>query len=95
MRSVVMRTNVLRTSVLQPLVLQPQLLQTRARHARLAGLICAAGIACLLSACAAKVQVEAPKEPITINLNIKIEHEIRVKVDKELEDVFSKDSGLF
>jgi hypothetical protein len=39
--------------------------------------------------------VEPPDEPITINLNVKIEHEIRVKVDKELEDVFSEDSGLF
>lgn len=53
------------------------------------------GSALLFSACAPRVEVEAPKEPITINLNVKIEHEIRVKVDKELEDVFSKDSGLF
>ncbi len=48
-----------------------------------------------LSGCAPTVKVEAPDKPITINLNIKIEHEIRVKVDKELEDVFSDDSGLF
>ncbi len=34
-----------------------------------------------LAACTPKIQVEAPKEPITINLNVKIEHEIRVKVD--------------
>jgi len=45
--------------------------------------------------CSPTVKVEAPDEPITINLNVKIEHEIRVKVDKELEDVFSDDSGLF
>lgn len=49
----------------------------------------------LLSACTYKVQVEAPDKPITINLNVKIEHEIRVKVDKELDTVFSKESGLF
>ena len=48
-----------------------------------------------LLACSPTVKVEAPNEPITINLNVKIEHEIRVKVDKELEDVFSEDSGLF
>jgi hypothetical protein len=48
-----------------------------------------------LISCSPTVKVEAPTEPITINLNVKIEHEIRVKVDKELEDVFSKDSGLF
>ena len=41
-----------------------------------------------LSACTHKVQVET-KEPITININVKIDHEIRVKVDKELDDIFS------
>ena len=47
------------------------------------------------SACTPTVKVEAPDKPITINLNVKIEHEIRVKVDKELEDLFDEDSGLF
>ena len=49
----------------------------------------------LLSACNPTVKVEAPDEPITINMNIKIEHEVRIKVDKELDDVFADDSGLF
>ena len=44
--------------------------------------------------CTPKVQIEAPKEPIVINMNVKIEHEIRVKVDKDLEDVF-EDENLF
>ena len=48
-----------------------------------------------MTGCTPSVKVEAPEKPITINLNVKIEHEIRVKVDKELDDVFSKDSGLF
>ena len=52
-------------------------------------------MAALLLNCSPTVKVEPPDEPITINLNVKIEHEIRVKVDKELEDVFSEDSGLF
>ena len=56
-------------------------------------LIVAAGA--LLLSCSPTVKMEPPDEPITINLNVKIEHEIRVKVDKELEDVFSEDSGLF
>lgn len=47
-----------------------------------------------LFACTHTVQVET-KEPITININVKIDHEIRVKVDKELDDVFSDDSNLF
>ena len=45
--------------------------------------------------CSPTIKVEAPDKPITINLNVKIEHEIRVKVDKELENVFSDDSELF
>ena len=48
-----------------------------------------------LTACTPKVQVEAPKEPITINLNVKIEHEIRVKVDEDLEDLFDEDEDIF
>ena len=52
------------------------------------------GIVLLASACTPQVEVVAPKEPITINLNVKIEHEIRVKVDKELDSVFSE-KGLF
>jgi hypothetical protein len=49
----------------------------------------------LLAACTPTVEVKPPSEPITINLNVKIEHEIRVKVDKELDDLFSEDSELF
>jgi len=49
----------------------------------------------LLQACTPTVQVAMPTEPITINLNVRIEHEIRVKVEQELDDIFSADSGLF
>lgn len=45
--------------------------------------------------CSPTVKVAAPEKPITINLNVKIQHEILVKVDRELDDVLSKDSGLF
>jgi hypothetical protein len=57
-------------------------------------LLAALGIASL-AACSPKIQVEAPKEPITINLNVKIEHEIRVKVDEDLEDLFDEDDDIF
>jgi hypothetical protein len=50
----------------------------------------------LLAACTPTVNVEAPEKPIVIDLNVKIEHEIRVKVDKDLDQsVFAKDSPLF
>lgn len=49
----------------------------------------------LLSACTPRIELAMPDEPITINLNVKIDHEIRVKVDKELDDLFDEESGLF
>jgi hypothetical protein len=48
----------------------------------------------LASGCTHTVKVKA-EEPITINLNIKIEHEIRIKVDKELDDLFKAEPGIF
>lgn len=48
----------------------------------------------LAGACTPTVKL-ATDEPITINLNVNIKHEILVKVDKALDDVFSEDSELF
>ena len=48
-----------------------------------------------VTGCSPTVQLAAPKEPIEINLNIKIEHEIRIQVDKELEGLFDEDSDIF
>ena len=57
------------------------------------------GILCFLyltiPGCTPRVEVAAPDKPITINLNVKIDHEIRVKVDKELDQVLTHNSGLF
>ncbi len=51
---------------------------------------------CLLtSACTPRVEVAVPDKPITINMNVKIEHEIRVKLDRELDQALSQESGLF
>ena len=48
-----------------------------------------------LLACTPTVQLAMPSEPININLNVKIEHEIYIKVDKQLDNLFSESSGLF
>jgi hypothetical protein len=48
-----------------------------------------------LVACTPKVEVSVPDKPITINLNVKIEHEIRVKVEKDLENLFEEADGIF
>lgn len=48
-----------------------------------------------LAGCTPTVQVVAPREPIEINLNVKIQHDIRIRVDKELEGLFEEDSDIF
>ena len=48
-----------------------------------------------LTGCNPTVKVEAPDKPIEINLNVKIEHEIRLQVDKEPEGLFAEDSEVF
>lgn len=54
-----------------------------------------AGTALLLGACTPTVKVEAPDRPIEINLNVRIEQEVRIRVDRELEDVFAANPDLF
>ncbi|KDE38914.1 Uncharacterized protein ynbE [Nitrincola lacisaponensis] len=49
----------------------------------------------LVAACTPTVQVAAPKDPITINLNVKIQHEILVKVDREIDTLLQENSDLF
>lgn len=56
-------------------------------------LLCLIGLL-VVSACTPTVRV-ATDEPITINLNVNIKHEILIKVDKELDDLFSKEGELF
>lgn len=48
-----------------------------------------------LFACTPRIELAVSEKPITINLNVKIDHEIRVKVDKELDNLFDEESGLF
>jgi YnbE-like lipoprotein len=49
----------------------------------------------MLVACTPRIELAPSDKPITINMNIKIDHEVKVKVEKDLEQVFAKDSNLF
>ena len=55
--------------------------------------VCAA--IALMAGCSPTVKVEAPDKPIEINMNIKIDQEVRVKVDKDLDSAFAQDPELF
>jgi hypothetical protein len=52
-------------------------------------------VALMLAACQPTVKVEAPDKPIVINLNVKIEQEVRVKVDREVEELLKTQPDLF
>ncbi|WP_419902893.1 YnbE family lipoprotein [Kiloniella sp.] len=48
-----------------------------------------------LQACAPTVKVEAPQEPITINLNIKLDAEVRVRLEDQAKDDINNNPTLF
>jgi hypothetical protein len=49
----------------------------------------------VLLACEPTVKVEAPKEPITINLNIKIDAEVRVKLEESAKEDIETNPDVF
>ncbi|MCH2547367.1 MAG: YnbE family lipoprotein [Alphaproteobacteria bacterium] len=68
---------------------------THSIHSRLVPLCGLLMIGYAAAACTPTVKVETPDKPITINLNVNISHEIRVKVDKDLENTFEENSSIF
>ncbi len=52
-------------------------------------LFCMALMGCL------RLEVATPDKPININMNVKIEHEIHIKVDRQIEDMLKNNSNLF
>ena len=49
----------------------------------------------LFAGCSPTVKVQAPDKPIEINMNIKIEQEVRVKIENELNAAIADDPQLF
>jgi len=54
----------------------------------------AAGLVAL-AGCQPSVQMKAPEEPITINLNVKLDAEVRVKLEKQAEQDIQKNPDIF
>ncbi len=48
-----------------------------------------------LAACTHKVEIIPSDKPIIINLNIKIDQEIRVRLDKDIEDLLTNNPDIF
>ncbi len=47
------------------------------------------------SACTPTVRVEVPREPITINLNIKLDATVRLKLEKSAESDIKNNPEIF
>ncbi|WP_169569367.1 YnbE family lipoprotein [Sneathiella limimaris] len=48
-----------------------------------------------LQACSPTVKVEAPSEPITINLNIKLDAEVRLKIEEKAKEDIQANPEIF
>jgi hypothetical protein len=53
------------------------------------------GMIALLGACSPTVRLEVPDKPIVINLNVKIEQEVRIKLEKGVEEAMLKNPKIF
>jgi len=49
----------------------------------------------LLPSACATVKIQAPDKPIEINLNVKIEQELRIKLDREIENLIADNPDVF
>lgn len=49
----------------------------------------------MIMACTPTVKVESPQEPITINLNIKLDADIRVKLEEEAKKDIAANPDVF
>lgn len=49
----------------------------------------------LLGACTPTVQLAAPEKPIEINLNVNIEHHIKVEIEKDVKQTIAKNPDIF
>lgn len=62
---------------------------------RLSGLLLLGVVGMALAACQPTVRVEPPDRPIEINLNVTIEQEVRIRLEREVEDLFEANPGIF
>lgn len=56
--------------------------------------VAAAALTGAVTACAT-VKVQAPDKPIEINLNVNIQQEVRIRLEKDIEDLIAKNPDIF
>lgn len=58
-------------------------------------LVCVLALGLGSAGCNPRVKVEAPDKPIEINVNVRIEQEVRIKLDKAVERTLEENPELF
>ncbi len=49
----------------------------------------------LIAACTPTVKVEAPDKPIEINMNVNIEHHVKVEIDRDVQTAMKNNKDIF
>lgn len=49
----------------------------------------------LVAACTPTVKVEAPDKPIEINMNVNIEHRVKVEIDRDVQTAIKNNKDIF
>lgn len=49
----------------------------------------------LAGGCTPTVQLKAPEKPIEINLNVNIEHHVKVEIEKDVRASINKNKDIF
>jgi len=49
----------------------------------------------VIVACTPTVKLEAPEKPIEINLNVNIEHRVKVEIEKDVRSTINKNKDIF
>jgi hypothetical protein len=71
------------------------LLRSRPTGFRVTPVLVALLLLALTEGCQPTVEVKPPAEPITINLNVKLDAEVRVKLEKQAEEDIRANKDIF
>lgn len=64
-------------------------------HPRLLAPVGMLVLASLLAACQPTVRVEAPRDPITINLNVRLDADVRVRLEESAREDIQANPDIF
>ena len=49
----------------------------------------------VLAACTPTIKVEAPDKPIEINMNVNIEHRVKIEIDRDVQSAIKNNKDIF